>query len=385
MANASPKVRGNAQQRIKRIIAAGVPFVANSIIPLPLPRNYDIETLGVRVSGSWTLPVTLATGSNGFKPAVRTDSPFGLFPRVEVSVEGRQTIFSVPGPIIGMANVWRRRQFYSITNIDTFNHGQNPGLTRNVATASTALVENTTVTFEGTFFIDFQSLMGMRPKDSNLRTGGLQTLFLNLITSDITGLLYQPGATLLTTPFSAPAVGATLPANSVGNLGTLNATTIDLFDLELEELRSATGSMSVPGFTQRWTNQNVALLANNAALETMLPTDNFIGTIIVRPNVGGEPVEGILSNLIARRGTDQRVSLPALDLAAINERDYSHQRFAGFYFLDFMHSGAINTKLADLWNVQGGADTRLVLSNIVSGANVNADVTVIEYIPIKQS
>lgn len=385
-AGSTPRKQGNAQQRIKRIIATAVPFVPNGIVPIQLPRNYDIETLGIRVSGSWTLPVALATGSNGFKPAMRTDSPYGLFPRVEIVVEGRQTIFSVPAPVLGMANFWRRRQYYAITNVDTYNHTQNPGLVRNVATASSVLTENTTITFEGTFYIDFQSIMGMRPKDTNLRAGGLQTLVLNLICSDLTGLLYQPGATLLTTPFSPPAIGATLPANSVANLGTLNATTIDVFDLELEELRSATGAMSVPGFTQRWSNQNVALPANNAAQEVLLPTDNFISAILLRANIGGEPQEGIFgANIIARRGTDQRIALPALDLAAINERDYMHQRFPGFYALDFAHSGGVRTKLSDMWNVQGGADTRLVMPVINSGTNVNVDVTTIEYIPIRQA
>jgi hypothetical protein len=377
--------RGNAQQRIKRRISVGAAFVTNGVVSFQLPRNYDVETVGVRIAGSWTLPAALATGSNGFKPVLRSDAPFGLIQRVEVVLEGRQTIVSVPARILAMANVWRRRQYFAMTNVDTYGQTQNPGLVRNVATASSVLTENTTINFTGTFYIDFQAIMGVRPKDTNLRAGGLQTFELRLITSDLTGLLYQPSATLLTTPFSPPAIGATLPANTTANLGTLNATTIDIFDLELEELKSGTGQMSVPGFVQRWTNQNIALGANNAALETLLPTDNFIGAIIIAPTIGNEAQDNVVTDVIARRGTDQRISLPAPDLIALNERDYMHQRFAGYMIADFMHSGATRTKLADMWNVQGGADTRLVTAINQSGANVNMDVTTVEYIPVKQA
>lgn len=374
-----------AQQRLKRIIQQAIPFVANSQIPLQLPRNYDIETLAIRIAGSWTLPVALATGSNGFKPAMRFDAPFGLISRAEVILEGRQTIFSVPMRILGMANPWRSRQYYTNADANTFSQTQTPGLTRNVATASTVLVENTTISFFGIAYIDFQNIAGVRPKDTNVRSGGLQTFDLRLTTSDLTGLLYQPSATVLTTPFAAPAIGATLPANSVANLGTLNATTIDVFDVELEELRDKNDQLSVPGFVQRWTTQTVPVAAANNQLEVLLPTDNFIGAIILAPTIGNEAVDTLFANgqnIIARRGTDQRIALPWQMLSGLNERDYTHQRFVGYNFLDFTTSGGRNTKIADAWNVQGGADTRLVLPVQNPGANVSADVITCELMPV---
>src|SRR3954471_21722819 len=115
-------MRGRSQQRLKRIIQSGIAFQKNSTISVPLPRNYDIETLAISVRGSLISPVTaFVAGSNGFTPAIRFDAPYGLIPRVEVILEGRQTIFSVRMRILGMANMWRRRPYFYNTNVDTFN------------------------------------------------------------------------------------------------------------------------------------------------------------------------------------------------------------------------------------------------------------------------
>ena len=378
-------MRGRSQQRLKRIIQTGIAFVKNSVIPVQLPRNYDIETLFISIRGSLVSPVTaFVTGSNGFTPAIRFDAPYGLIPRVEVILEGRQTVFSVPMRMLGMANMWRRRPYYFITNVDTFNETQTPPLVRNAATGSSVIAINTTYAFKGTVAIDFQCLKGLRPKDTNVRSGGLQTFDLRLTTSDETGLYYQPSSSQLTTPFTAPAIGATLGANSGGatSLGNLSGVTIDVYAQELEELRDSKGGLSSPGYVQRWINQTVPVPAASGQQEVLVPTDNFIGAIIVAPTIGNEASDIVVTNVIARRGTDQRFSLPANDLRAINEVDYERQCFPGFYVCDFMNSGGVNTKISDAWNVQGGADTRLVLSTANPGNNVNVDVLTIEFIPI---
>lgn len=376
---------GRAQQRIKRTIITGAAFVPNGQLTIPLPRNYDVETLVVTLRGSITTPATaFVAGSNAFGPAIRSDAPFGLIPRVEVILEGRQTVLSVPARILGMANVWRRRQPFWPTQADTFADTQKPPLVRNAGTATTAIAVATTYPIACTFEIDFQYLKGIRPKDTNLRSGGLQTFDLKLTFADLSSIFYQPSSTLLTTPFSAPAIGATLGANSGGatSLGVLNACTIDVYDVELEELKGADNRLSTPGFVQRWTNQTVNIAAANSALETLLPTDNYIGAIILAPTIGGEATDTVLTNIIARRGTDQRISLPANNLAALMEREYEHPRFPGYYVLDFASSGAVQAKMPDAWNVQGGADTRLVASVANPGTNVSMDITTVEFIPI---
>lgn len=370
------------QQRIKRFVQQQA-FVSNGqMIFANLPRNYDIEGYGIRISGSITTPVALPAGSNTFKPALRTDSPFGLIARVDLVAEGRTTIFSVPGYVLGIANVWRRRMWYSPMDANTFGQAQTPGLVRNAATATTALSENATLNFVGTLFLDLQTVNGLRAKDSIFRTGGLQTLELRLQTSDQTALFYQPGATLLTTPFSAPAIGATLAATLAANV-TLGATTVEVFECELQELVNPGEAVPQPGFVKRWSHQDVPIAAANQNLEVQIPTDNFVQAIILSARIGNEGSDTIITNAQLKRGVDVRLNLTGQEIIALNERDYSHPRFAGEYILDVMTSGAVYDKIADAWNLQGGADTRVALAVQNPGANVVVGVTTLEYIPLK--
>lgn len=370
------------QQRIKRLIQT-LPYTLNGqVVFQNLPRNYDAEGYMVQISGSFTTPVALPAGSNTFKPALRTDSPFGLMPRVELIAEGRQTLVSCPAYVLGIANVWRRRAWYSANDANTFGQVQSPGLVRNTATASTALVENVTTPFVGTFMIDLQSIMGMRAKDSVFRTGGLQTLELKITTSDSASLFYQPGATLLTTPFSAPAIGATLAA-TLASVVVLNGVTISLFSVELQELLGDNEQTSLPGYIKRISHQDVPIAAANVNLEVQIPTDNYMEALILSSRIGGEGVDTIINNIQLKRGVDVRLNLLDNQLAALNERDYNHPRFAGEYIADLMTSGAVYDKIADAWNLQGGADTRVALDVSNPGNNVIVGVTSIEYIPLR--
>ena len=368
------------QQRLRRFIQTQA-FLPNTQLSFQLQRNYDYETIFVRLSGSATLPVALPAGSNGFKPALRSDAPCGLISNVQLIVEGRNTLINLPFQVLNQANVRRPRNFFSVTNVDTYGATQNPGLVRNVATASSVLTENTTINFEATIQIDLQSVLGMRAKDSVLRSGGLQTFELRLTTVDSTGLFYQPTATLLTTPFAAPAVGATLGA-TVSSTVVLSNMFVSVSDSELQEIGDANGAVSVPGYAQRFSYQELGIVAANANLEIPLPTDNFIAGVILHSKIGGESVDGIINNVILRRGLDVRFNMPVRDLIAMNERDYKHPRFAGYYYIDLMGSGALYEKISDAWNVQGGADTRISLNVQNPGANVVAGITTIEYIPL---
>lgn len=368
------------QQRLRRLLAQ-VPLTLNSQIPIQMPRNYDYETIFIRISGTVTLPVALAVGSNGFKPALRSDAPSGLITNVQLLMEGRNALINVPFHVLNQANVRRSRNFFSMAIPETYGATQNPGLVKNAATASTALVENTAITFEATIAVDLQNVLGMRPKDSVLRSGGMQTLDLRITTADSAALFYQASATLLTTPFAPPAIGATLAATTAATNPITNAF-ITVTDIEMQEMGDANGAVSVPGYSQRYSYQEFPIVAANGNLEVNLPTDNFIGSVILSSKIGGESVDGVITNCIIKRGLDQRINMPIRDLIAQNERDYKHPRIPGYYILDVMGSGAAYDKLSDAWNVQGGADTRLALGVQSPGSNVLVGMTVIEYIPV---
>lgn len=368
------------QQRIRRTIFQQA-FATNSQISIPLGRNYDYEAIAIRISGTATLPVALPAGSNGFKPALRSDAPCGLISNVQLIVEGRNTLVNVPFHVLNQANFRRPRNYFAMTSVDTYGATQHPGLVRNVATASSVLTENTAINFEATAFIDLQMILGARAKDSVLRSGGLQQLELRLTTTDSTGLFYQPGATLLTTPFAAPAVGATLGA-TVASTVVLSNVNIYVSDAEIQEIGDQNGAVSVPGYSQRWSYQEVNVASANSNFELPLPTDNFIGGVILHSKISNESVDGIITNAILRRGVDVRYNAVIRDIIAANERDYRHPRFAGYYYLDLMGSGAVYEKIADAWNVQGGADTRLAMTLQNPGNNVTVGATTIELLPL---
>src|SRR5262249_49328897 len=160
------------------------------LVSIPLPRNYDLESIYVTITGTVNYPAALVAA------CVRSDAPFGLFTRVEVVAEGRQTIFSVPGYILAMANERRHRRPTYRERFESFSNMQQPPLV--YTSPTTTMPVSTSVAFAGTLAIDFQNIGGYRPKDTNFRTGGLQTFDLKLTLGDLPSLFY--GAAASATP-----------------------------------------------------------------------------------------------------------------------------------------------------------------------------------------
>src|SRR5271165_4073242 len=103
------------QQRVKRLVASQA-WAANTLVSIPLPRNYDVETIYVTFTGTENYPAALVGA------VVRHDAPFGLVQSVQVIAEGRQTIFNIPGYVIGMfVNRRHKRPTYQ-ERFETFNN-----------------------------------------------------------------------------------------------------------------------------------------------------------------------------------------------------------------------------------------------------------------------
>lgn len=361
-----------AQQRIRRIVQQQT-FVAGGVLTFQMPRNYDAESIYITIQGSVTYPATLVNA------AVRGDAPYGLLNKVELIVEGRQTLFSVPGFVLGMNNIRRHKRATYRERVETYNTHQAFPLA--YVSPTSAMSVSTTQNFSGTMCIDLQNIAGYRPKDSNLRTGGMQTLDLKLTCGQLTDLFYPLAAAPTSTPFAAPNPGAALPALT-GYV--LNATTVTVCVSEMQELANAQGKISSPTTTFRWSNQTINVTATNSNLEVLLPTDNFIANIFLTSKIGGESVDGIISNVILRRGVDVRYNLPIATISALCQLDYDAAMQPGHYVCDLAAAGNNNLMMSQSWNLQGGADTRVALNLISASATTTVDVTTCEIIPLRQ-
>lgn len=358
-----------SQQRVKRVIFNQA-YAANTVVSIPVPRNYDLETLYVTITGTITYPGVLVAA------CVRNDAPFGLVQRCELIAEGRQTLFSVPGYVLGMCNIRRHKRTTYRERAETFDIHQTPPLAYTSPTTSMPI--STAVPFAGTFAIDLVNIMGVRPKDTNLRTAGLQTLDLKLTLADLSSMFYPAAASV--TPFAAPATTA-LPALTGY---TMTPGSLIVSASEIQELRDNNGRISSPTWVQRWSHQDLNLASVQNDFQALLPTDNFMGNVFVTTKQTGESINGVINNFILRRGIDVRYNLPANTQRALSNIDYDMILPAGHYCLDLMGFGQQMTKLSDTWNLQGGADTRLSVDVAVANSNMTMGVTSVEYIPLRQ-
>lgn len=356
------------QQRIKREVFNGA-WAANTVLTVQMPRNYDIETIYVTITGTVNYPAALVAA------VVRNDAPYGLFNRVELIAEGRQTLFSVPGYVLGMSNIRRHKRATYRERFETFQAAQQYPLV--YTSPTTTMPVSTSVPFSGMIAIDLQNIAGVRPKDTNLRSGGLQTLDLKLTLSDLTSLFYPAAATA--TPFAAPTIGA-LP---VLTGYTLTPTAIIVAVAELQEMQNAKSQISTPTFVQRWSHADYNLPAVQNDFPMLLPTDNFIGAVFATTKQSGESVNGLISRLKLARGVDVRYNWTATMLQAIGQEDYDWSLPAGHYIADLMGAGAPSIKISDAWNAQGGADTRAFADVLVGNAFTNLGLTVVEYLPLR--
>jgi hypothetical protein len=360
------------QQRVKRIVQSQA-WAVNTVTTIPLPRNYDIESVYITFTGTENYPGVLVAA------VIRGDAPFGLLSRVEIIAEGRQTLFSVPGYILGMNNVRRHRRPTYRERFETFSTHQQPPLVYTAPT--TTMPISTSVPFAGTICIDLQNIQGFRPKDTNLRSGGLQTLDLKLTWADQPQLFYPAASSA--TPFAAPALNSSLPALT-GYTITPGTVFVDISEVqELADPKS--GQISSPTSTQRWSNQQINLPAVQNNLQTLLPTDNFVGMVLLAAKVSGESQNGMFSGVRLQRGVDVRYNMDEQVVRALMQLDYDYQLQPGHYALDLMGSGNQFVKISEAWNLQGGADTRIGVDVTAAGAGTTStlDITTVEYIPLR--
>lgn len=306
-----------AQNRIRRRIQQ-VAFVENGQVVVDLPRGYDYESLHFRISGA----ISVTTAFTG----VLAEAPVQLIKRIEIVADGKNTIASVPFNFLVNGNQSRTRQ--------------------GGATAPTSGAIGT-YNIEADGVLDFQTVDGIRPKDSNFRSSGLSMLQARFTLGATKDCFYGAGA--------------------AASSGTIN---IDITTSEMVEYPDAKGNITTPIALVKRSYQDVNINAANANMQIALPVNNFLRGVTIRTEQDGVPLDSILNNVQLASGVDVRLNVPAADLKAINMLDYGQNVKTGFYYADLMTGGAqTGAKLADCWDLTKASEAKLIVdvSNPAAG------------------
>lgn len=319
------------QFRICRKIGT-IPVVAGGFATLDLPRDYDYEAIGLRINGGLQVTV-LAT-------SVRAEAPVQVVPRIEVIADGKNNLHSAP--------FW----FDCLAKFDR------PLIEANArAVTPPSGVAVATYQVEANGIVDFMTVDGLRPKDSNFRPAGL-SLFQLRLTFGNAGDCF---------------VGGTVGFSNMN---------VDVFSMQMVELPEADGSFTKPSMLKKVSYQEVAYAASNANAELKLPAGNLMRSVVIRTAgavTADEPSTAVLNNAQLVNGIDVRYNLAANNIRARNNADYGYIT-PGYYVLDMLARGQSAVNLTELWDVSNPADPKAVL-DVTGGATVKAQAVITEYIP----
>jgi hypothetical protein len=320
------------QFRIRRTIGA-LAVVSGGAASIDLPRGYDFESVYLRLNGT----ITNAAGGT----AVRAEAPSQVISRVEVVADGRNTIYSAP-------------YWYAV-----FGNYARAGMAESGARMATppSAAAAATYTVEANGVIDFATMDGERPKDTNFRTSGLQLLQLRL-------------------QFGNPADMWTVAPALTGH--TLQ---VEVNTSEIVEMKDEAGNVTSPTAMAKTSFQEFALTVTNANSELRLPAGNLIKGVTLRTEgavTAGEPSTTNLQAIQAYSGVDVRQNLTAGALRALNNNDLGFVQ-SGYYHLDFTRNGGVQARLSELWDVTNQAEPKVSL-NVTGFANGKGQIVVREYL-----
>jgi len=325
------------QYRIIRKIAT-VNIVAGGFDTRDLPRDYDYEAIGFRISGSLQVSVANAT-------SVRAEAPCQLVPRVEIIADGKNNLCSVPFWALSLGRL--------DTDIPVSGaRGTTPPSSPNIATYAV----------EAIGMYDFATVDGVRPKDSNFRSRGLSLFQVRFTFGNAVDCFVQGGATVA---FSGTP-------------------TVDIYAMQCVEEQDANGNfLTTPIALKKMSYQQLAQASTNANQELRLPAGNMIRGVLLRTEgvtTALEPQTGALNNAILQNGVDVRVNLQAANIRAFNNARYG-QITPGYYNLDLVSArgGYGNLTLSDLWDLTGPSEPKLVM-DLTAGTAVVVYAVTTEYI-----
>lgn len=320
------------QFRILRQVAS-IPVTAGGFATQDLPRDYDYETVFLRIRGD----IVVSTGAT----SVRAEAPCQVVPRIEIIADGKNNIYSAPFWAASLARYERPVNAYGAR-----------------ATTPPTAATAATYTVEALAAIDLMSVDTVRPKDTNLRSLGMSLLQLRLTFGN--------------------ALDSFVPGSGVATFSNMY---VDVFIQQMVEAPDEQGNMTSPIALKKVSYQEIALASSNANQEVRLPAGNLIKSVVVRTDgaaTAGEPSTAVLNNAQLTAGVDVRYNLKGDHIRAKNNLDYGRMQ-SGYYVLDITSKGQAPGNLTDLWDVAGAAEPKIIM-DVTGGANVKSQIVVTELI-----
>lgn len=324
-----------AQFRVRRRIAT-VPIVAGGFATVDLPRGYDFETLFLRINASVAVSAAAAT-------SVRSEAPCQLISRIDVTADGKTQVFSAP---------------FWYACLGSFDRALTETNARAVTPPSGVAVA--TYAVEAIGCVDFATVDGLRPKDSNLRTSGM-SLFQLRLQFGLAEEIFVKGAA--TVAFSG-------------------SPTVEIWSSESVEVPDAARQLPPIPFLKKVSYQDIAFPSSNSAAEIRLPAGNLLRSVLLRTEgstTAGEPSTSVLNAMRVQSGVDIRADLTGPQWRAQNNADYGYLQ-GGYYVADMCSLGASPQRLAELFDVSRQAEPKVIL-DVTGAANVRAQLVTMEYIP----
>lgn len=297
-----------SQQRLKRSYIENDGAFEGQQYQLSLPRNYDVETYRLRVTGNAVVTTSF--------PSTRVESPFGLVRRIEIIADGRSTLVSQSGTTACYPMQLRTPPL-------------TPGI--NGARIVPSNIAGTNP-FSMVFELPRAMFDGLRPKDSNFRTNAPNTIDLRISFGNCADMFNGAG------------------------VGTISNLQVTVFADEISEAKDRAGNISAPMYLIRYNEVQVPAVSNNTALQIKLPVNTILRGCFFRQSVNGEPTDSIINRIQLKRGLDVRASRAARDLRYENFLQQGYAPFTGTLNLDLAKTPGYLVKTTDCWNLDGSTD-----------------------------
>jgi|CXWL01.1.fsa_nt_gi hypothetical protein len=286
-------------------------FVPNGIDTINLPIGYDLDNIGLYLSGLFNVTTAFA--------GCKLDGLAKLIKRVELVHDG-ETLSSLTG----------EQFFYGNPHRNGFVSRVNPWASVGLQPGSVS------------GFLDLSLVGSIRPKDSSLRTLGSRQLQLRIVWGVLSDMYTGAGA-------CSPAIPVV----------TLNVAVREYHEIkgtQLPELRRLykTNEISYP---------------SGKVDKIQLDSNVYYKGILLRSESNGEVSVGVINSIKVQVGSDVIFDMPAWMLVDVNRQDLNINLFAGYLWLDFAPAPSGLSKLGDFLDLHGRQDAFLILD--VNGGPTN--------------
>jgi len=313
------------QRYLKRLIYTGT-FADASRIVAQIDRNHDLSALFVELSASVVV-------SNDYT-AAKTDAPCQLLSSVTLKANGVKTLFNLPGTLAYGQNIFRE--------------GSLPTLTAPPITVTTA-------TSGFGFFIDLQTVDGVRPKDSHLPTRGLTSLDLEMV--------FGSGDDLYTV---------------AGDGASTFTGTVKVFAVQMQEYIGSDGKFTLPKAVQIRSYQEISFDSSNTNYLHRIPSKQVLRGLLIRCHTLDVVSNSILNNVKVMLANETILDLSGTAIRAFNRSAYAGTLPTGYYVVDFADAGGPQINMSNALDLRGNVDLDVYL-DVTGSTNTKVQICPIEY------